>query len=411
MQAAPGPIYDEAAYLAEYPDVAAAVASGHVPSGWRHFLQYGQFEGRRIAGFDAGFYTAVHALVAEDIAQGRARHPFEHYLTLGRGRGYLPYPSAPRPANAAFLPSKFGGFWVDQLNALDLVDGRLETGRIDSKQASLLRAWIKDGFVVIPGALPAEMVALARHDFDTAWRGAKRDALFECEAVLKTRAPGRWKKAMTKVSAKALDLHFHSQAIRDLIFAPAVTAFLEMLFDAPAYASQSLGFYLGSGQEGHQDSAYVAYSIPRQFCASWIALEDVTPGGGELFYYPGSHRLPEFLYESTQKGIYEAMRLNGGVFPAADFARHPRWLEAQAKERGLRREVLLAKAGDVLFWHADLVHGGSAINPAVTRKSLVTHYCPKYVAPLQSDVEAARLYRHGRHLFSSGYYKGLEPAA
>jgi hypothetical protein len=40
----------------------------------------------------------------------------------------------------------------------------------------------------------------------------------------------------------------------------------------------------------------------------------------------------------------------------------------------------------VLLWHADLAHGGSSIvTPGVTRKSLVTHYCPIDCSPLYSD--------------------------
>jgi hypothetical protein len=42
----PGYAWDEATYLARYPDVANAVASGAVVSGWTHFQQYGGWEGR-----------------------------------------------------------------------------------------------------------------------------------------------------------------------------------------------------------------------------------------------------------------------------------------------------------------------------------------------------------------------------
>ena len=40
------------------------------------------------------------------------------------------------------------------------------------------------------------------------------------------------------------------------------------------------------------------------------------------------------------------------------------------------------KKGDVLLWHADLVHGGAPRERAeLTRQSLVTHYCPVNVDP------------------------------
>lgn len=40
------PDFDEAAYLGSYPDVADAVAKGHVPSGFAHYIAYGRAEGR-----------------------------------------------------------------------------------------------------------------------------------------------------------------------------------------------------------------------------------------------------------------------------------------------------------------------------------------------------------------------------
>src|SRR5271163_720483 len=40
--------FDEAGYLIANPDVAAAVRNGSIESGWKHFLQHGRAEGRRL---------------------------------------------------------------------------------------------------------------------------------------------------------------------------------------------------------------------------------------------------------------------------------------------------------------------------------------------------------------------------
>ncbi|MFN2624275.1 MAG: phytanoyl-CoA dioxygenase family protein, partial [Chthoniobacterales bacterium] len=103
-------------------------------------------------------------------------------------------------------------------------------------------------------------------------------------------------------------MHWVSDPIRDLIFAPKVLSFLHLIFERRVLASQSLGFWRGSAQEGHQDSAYVNYSLPMQFAASWIALEDVQEGAGELFYHVGSHRMAEHLYRGKFKGLADAER-------------------------------------------------------------------------------------------------------
>jgi hypothetical protein len=40
--------------------------------------------------------------------------------------------------------------------------------------------------------------------------------------------------------------------------------------DKVLLVTQTLAFWRGSAQNGHQDSAYVNYSTPMQFAASWI---------------------------------------------------------------------------------------------------------------------------------------------
>jgi hypothetical protein len=40
------PDFDESRYLAQYPDVAKAVKSGKLASGFEHYVRYGRAEGR-----------------------------------------------------------------------------------------------------------------------------------------------------------------------------------------------------------------------------------------------------------------------------------------------------------------------------------------------------------------------------
>ena len=44
-------------------------------------------------------------------------------------------------------------------------------------------------------------------------------------------------------------------------------------------------------------------------------------------------------------------------------------------EKKLPKKIFTAKKGDVLIWHANLIHGGEKITrPGSTRKSIVVHY-------------------------------------
>jgi len=403
-------LFDERSYLERYQDIARAVESGTLKSGLSHFIRRGQFEGRVIRGFDSAFYLQTYPLAAEEIAAGRAPTPIVHYLQFGKARGYLASPSAIRPDNAAQLATRFGGFWTDQPNALDLIQGKLEAGLITTMDADRLRFWVANGYLVLEKGVPESVLDAASKELERAYSGQLPELLFECQDVIGNRKASPWRKEMNDVPAKALDLHYQSLAVRELIFSETPMRFLALLFDSPAFATQTLGFLVGSAQSGHQDSAYVAYSIPRQFCATWIALEDVTLGAGELFYYPGSHRFPDHLYSGKYKSIHEAMRLERCEFPTTEVNHHMQELKDRAAECGLKKEPLAAKRGDVLVWHADLIHGGNPIRPGVTRKSVVTHYCPKHVSPLYSELKKTRVFHYRNHYYTTAYYAKSEPS-
>ena len=52
---------------------------------------------------------------------------------------------------------------------------------------------------------------------------------------------------------------------------------------------------------------------------------------------------------------------------------------------GLERRAFRPRKGDVLLWSADLAHGGSPVKRNVTRRSIVTHYCPVDRNPIYDD--------------------------
>jgi ectoine hydroxylase-related dioxygenase (phytanoyl-CoA dioxygenase family) len=171
-----------------------------------------------------------------------------------------------------------------------------------------------------------------------------------------------------ETEAKVLDLHTRLDSAAQVVFAPAILDFLTDVFQGDAVAFQCLYFEYGSQQGCHQDTAFVYVTPPHQLVASWVALEDVVPGAGELFYYPGSQRLDDLIFAGGTKA------LRGGDPDAATYSAQ---LEGIASEAGLSRHLLHIAKGDALMWAADLMHGGAPIEARHTRRSLVTHYCPK----------------------------------
>jgi hypothetical protein len=339
---------------------------------------------------DPDWYAAAYPAAAEDVARGRAADLHDHYRRLGRFRGYLPRSGGERGANPATHRSAFGGLWIDLANAADLLEGKRELGWIDDRQHALLSAFIRDGYVILPGAVPEPILSAARQALEDAYQGRDEGQAFLCETLPEPWT--RWRPELLQHPAKAVEIHWRAPALRDAAFSPAIAEFLSLIFERPPLLTQSLGFWRGSGQAVHQDSAYVGYSLYTQFAASWVALEDVAPGAGELCYYPGSQRFPEHLFLDRFKGSWEAARwkaangLEGGVGAKL----YERTLPEKAAAQGVELETFRAKAGDALIWAADLVHGGSAISTAHTRKSLVSHYCPREIAPCYFEEHGGR---------------------
>jgi hypothetical protein len=72
-------------------------------------------------------------------------------------------------------------------------------------------------------------------------------------------------------------------------------------------------------------------------------------------------------------------------FRSPEYNRYVDSLHTRSQARGLERQRFRPKKGDVLIWSADLAHGGSRyVSKGVTRKSLVTHYCPAACEPVYS---------------------------
>ena len=164
----------------------------------------------------------------------------------------------------------------------------------------------------------------------------------------------------------------------NLLSSPRLSEFLRVIFNEIPMLFQSLSFDMGSEQGMHQDTAYVVVDKrPLELLACWIALEDVQLGAGELEYIVGSHRLGDFDFGGgSRKHIVFA---DDGDEKHNEWAR---WILDESQGRSLERRKFLAKRGDILIWHADLAHGGAPmLDQALTRRSLVGHYCPYLATP------------------------------
>jgi ectoine hydroxylase-related dioxygenase (phytanoyl-CoA dioxygenase family) len=169
-------------------------------------------------------------------------------------------------------------------------------------------------------------------------------------------------------------LNRESKKIDAITRDPQLTNLLSLLLGKEVVPFQTLSFIKGSGQRAHSDSIHMTTYPLGYLIAVWIALEDVQPDSGPLFYFPGSHRLPYLLNDDF--GKISSAWMTG----ERSYKDYEDVIEELIAQKHLEPAVFLPKAGDILVWHANLLHGGQPIeNPARTRKSMVIHYYAKDV--------------------------------
>ncbi len=261
---------------------------------------------------------------------------------------------------------ELGELWIDKTDA----EAKLSSLKVSPEVVPHFKKFLKDGYTIFPKVVAADVC-------DQIVKEAQSVAKQPERYIFKRTGKYFDPTGITALDKgdRIIDMYGMSKAARQSIYPPVVAEFLRLIFGEPAVAQQSLYFEYGSQQAIHQDTAYVVSSKPLSLAATWLALEDVVPGSGELLYYPGSHRFNHYLFGGESKSWSQ------GVHGAETHKRFLAQLHEQAKERGLKMESFLAKKGDILVWHADLAHGGAKITNNNTRRSLVVHFCPQSVKP------------------------------
>jgi hypothetical protein len=230
-------------------------------------------------------------------------------------------------------------------------------------QRHLLR-W---GFCVLHEQLPRRIVEDFKQELSA--------AIDRCDLAYKAGSSDRIHGAHEKLpAARAVWLY------------PPVLQFLEDYFKDTPCACQTLTYVNGSEQNAHQDSIHLT-PYPNGFmCGVWVALEDVQENSGELFVYPGSHRSGSV--RATPLGLGKVINNDYSQFVVFDRA-----IKDIIESEGYERLVYRPKAGQILVWHENTIHGGSPrLDHSRTRLSVVSHYFAKgAIGYYDSRGEAASL--------------------
>jgi phytanoyl-CoA hydroxylase len=238
--------------------------------------------------------------------------------------------------------------------------------------------WRDHGFVIFEKAVSDKLIDEYLHDVDHLIQSYDQYEIpIEIRgSQLSSRDVDSFPTDMTGV--KLNQMQCFSRAASRLSLTSRVQDFLSHVFQGPASVCQSLTFWRGSEQAIHIDYPYVCQQTKLGYlAASWIPLEDVHADAGPLAYYPGGHKIEKSGFFDWGDGsiIYKDQSRQ----TPTEFATY---LYQRMDMAGITRKEFFPKRGDVLIWHGNLPHEGTAVrDPRLTRKSYVTHYTAEATLP------------------------------
>jgi len=249
--------------------------------------------------------------------------------------------------------------WLDRPDWRERVDSLRRDGVLDEQQAGWCTQWAEHGYLVIPGMFAPDRL-------DAAWRSY--EILIERGALVPLSDYGVGSE--NPLPGRVLNSHLAVAEFDSILRDERSLALVSLLLGVAPLPFQTISGHKGSQQRAHSDSIHMTTYPQGYLVANWIAFEDIAPDSGPLEYYPGSHRLPYLYSRECGIGLDESRQ---GY--AAYQAKYESNVQRRIVEHGLKPAYFHARKGDVLYWHANLLHGGSRIaNQASSRRALVCHY-------------------------------------
>lgn len=239
-------------------------------------------------------------------------------------------------------------------NFLDENDSRIELPKMagfnelpENWKESLL-GWSENGFAILDGFFDSDTV----------------DKINQTVEELKDDPKTRWHHGKRIMFA----IH-QSEFLFNIGTDPRLMEIFELLLGKKAELFQSLNFFQGTEQRAHSDFIHMSTFPYGNLIAAWVSLEDLIDDCGPIFYYPGSHKLP-YVMNPDFDNVGTKFKLG-----KKSYTDYEDKIEQVIKEQGLTKKHFIAKKGDLLIWHANLLHGGEAIQrKGSSRKSMVFHY-------------------------------------
>jgi ectoine hydroxylase-related dioxygenase (phytanoyl-CoA dioxygenase family) len=233
-----------------------------------------------------------------------------------------------------------------------------------SNSQSLCEHFAKNGYVIVPGAIPQDLI----DNLLQAQRRSRRNPLliYRGQGVVgyeraRWNAQGQMMRSMQNPHLLGFVPKL-SNAIRRLVFNPSIAEALHASTGIQRWVNwQTMLFDRSVGTEVHLDTWFLDTNPRGHLIGIWIALEDITPESGPFLIYPRSHNLPV----ATEMACLG--QLNDRTVQ----------LRTALLEASIDPKPLLLRKGDVVLWNSLLAHGSELPSTAgATRKSVTAHFYP-----------------------------------
>ncbi|MDB5207116.1 MAG: phytanoyl-CoA dioxygenase [Flavisolibacter sp.] len=251
--------------------------------------------------------------------------------------------------------------WMDQPVTTETIQNMPLYKSFNNNIQQQLLLWREKGIIVLPRFFKSEEIDKTERSITTDLTEKNKEKYF---------------------SNRVINLHKTNKLVDSLFRDVELLKLLSFILGKEALPYQTINFYKSSSQLAHSDSLHLTTEPLGYLVGVWVALEDVVPGSGEFFYYPGSHK---FKYIMNQD--FNAKNNTWSI----DVRLNEKYEDKVAQviqENQLKPETFLPKKGDVMIWHANLLHGSHPKKDlSLTRKSLVMHYFAKGVLCYHESME------------------------
>lgn len=235
-----------------------------------------------------------------------------------------------------------------------------------SSLESLVEAFNRDGFAVARGLFSPEEIAHIRDTFMEMAKHGPVEGLSEIQRGRVDGGVGGYDPSdPLAFYPRMMHPHRHldkpvGPLARRYMLDPRLKPILAACMEDEPVAVQSMFYFKPPGARGqdlHQDNFYLCVK-PGTCCAAWIAIDDADEENGGMMCVPNTH---DYAIQCPEKADPTRFFTTEHVEPPP----------------GLEPQIIRLKAGDVLFFNGNVIHGS---HPNTSRdrfrRSLICHYVP-----------------------------------